>query len=72
MLSRIDNLREVPAAVRFLSCEPLIGSLAGIDLADVHWVIVGGESGPYARTDEIGWVREIFRACRKQDVAILL
>src|SRR5437588_3159777 len=42
VLSRIDDLREVPAAVRFLSCEPLIGSLAGIDLSDIHWVIVVG------------------------------
>lgn len=68
VLSRVDDLREVPAAVRFLSCEPLIGSLAGIDLTDIHWVIVGGESGPYARPMQIEWVREIFRACRKQNV----
>jgi protein gp37 len=68
VLSRIDDLRKVPAAVRFLSCEPLIGSLAGIDLTDIHWVIVGGESGPFARPMEIEWVREIFRACRKQNV----
>jgi protein gp37 len=68
VLSRIDDLRHVPAAIRFLSCEPLIGSLAQIDLTDIHWVIVGGESGPFARPMEIEWVREIFRACRKADV----
>ena len=65
---RIDDLRRVPAAVRFLSCEPLIGSLAGIDLDGIHWIIVGGESGPHARTMNIQWVREIFRECRKQKV----
>jgi protein gp37 len=68
VLSRVDHLRHVPAAVRFLSCEPLIGSLAGIDLTGVHWVIVGGESGFGARPMKIEWVREIFRACRKNDI----
>lgn len=65
---RIDDLRKVPAAVRFLSCEPLIGSLAEINLHEIHWVIVGGESGPHSRSMNIQWVREIFRACRKQKV----
>ena len=65
---RVDDLRAVPASVRFLSCEPLIGSLAGIDLNAIHWVIVGGESGPHSRAMESVWVREIFRACRKQKV----
>jgi protein gp37 len=68
VLSRIDDLRKVRAAIRFLSCEPLIGSLARIDLTDIHWVIVGGESGWGARPMKIEWVREIFRACRKQKV----
>ncbi|MFL6301389.1 MAG: DUF5131 family protein [Terriglobales bacterium] len=67
-LNRVDDLREVPAAVRFLSCEPLIGSLAGINLHGIHWVIVGGESGPRARPMKIVWVREIYRACRRQNV----
>ena len=65
---RIDDLRKVPAAVRFLSCEPLIGSLTDINLHGIHWVIVGGESGPHSRSMNIQWVREIFRACRKQKV----
>jgi protein gp37 len=68
VLSRIDDLRRVPAKIRFLSCEPLIGSLAGIDLTNIHWVIVGGESGPFARPMKIEWVREIFRVCRKAEV----
>src|SRR6266480_4890476 len=68
VLNRTDDLRRVPAAVRFLSCEPLIGSLAEIDLNGIHWVIVGGESGFGARPMKIQWVREIFRACRKQEV----
>jgi protein gp37 len=65
---RIDDLRKVAAAIRFLSCEPLIGSLRGIDLTGIHWVIVGGESGIGARPMDIQWVREIFRACRQGDV----
>jgi protein gp37 len=68
VLSRVDDLRGVPAAIRFLSCEPLIGSLRGIDLQGIHWVIVGGESGPGARPMQIEWVREIFRACRAEKV----
>ena len=68
VLSRVDDLRIVPAAIRFLSCEPLIGSLSGLDLTDIQWVIVGGESGFGAREMKIDWVREIFRACRKANV----
>jgi len=68
VLSRVNDLRRVPAEIRFLSCEPLIGSLAGIDLTNIHWVIVGGESGFGARPMKIEWVREIFRACRSADV----
>lgn len=68
VLWRIDDLRKVPAVVRFLSCEPLIGPLNGLDLTDIHWVIVGGESGPRARPMKVEWVSNIFRACRKGDV----
>lgn len=63
-LPRIDHLRRVPAAVRFLSCEPLLGSLAGIDLEGIGWVITGGESGPNARPLDAKWVREIRDACQ--------
>lgn len=61
-LWRVDRLREVPATVRFLSLEPLLGPLPSLDLRGVHWVIVGGESGPRARPMKPQWVRDI-RAC---------
>ena len=67
-LWRIDRLREVPATVRFLSLEPLLGPLPSLSLDGIHWVIVGGESGPGARPMEASWVREIRRACRRDDV----
>ena len=63
-VSRIHDLAHVPAAVRFLSCEPLIAPLPSLPLNDVHWVIVGGESGPGARPMHEQWVEEIFRQCR--------
>jgi protein gp37 len=59
VLDRLDHLRETPAAVRFVSFEPLIGSVAGGDLRDIHWAIVGGESGPRARPMLEDWVDEI-------------
>ncbi|MBI0533060.1 DUF5131 family protein [Sphingomonas sp. TX0522] len=59
VLGRIDDLRETPAAVRFLSFEPLIGSVAGADLTDIDWAIVGGESGPRSRPMPERWVEEI-------------
>ena len=65
---RADNLRAVPATVRFLSCEPLLSSLGELDLSDIHWVIVGGESGPGARPMETEWVKEIRDCCLNQDV----
>jgi protein gp37 len=67
-LWRADHLREVPAAVRFLSLEPLLEPVGTIDLSDIHWVIVGGESGPGARPMEAKWVREIRKQCRADDV----
>ncbi|UXA11150.1 phage Gp37/Gp68 family protein [Mycobacterium sp. SMC-8] len=67
-LSRVDHLREVPAAVRFLSCEPLIGPLGGIDLTGIGWVIAGGESGPRHRPMELSWARDIRDACRTEGV----
>jgi protein gp37 len=57
VLDRVDDLRAVPAVVRFLSCEPLLGPLDGLDLTDIHWVIAGGESGRDARPVDAGWVR---------------
>lgn len=58
-LPRIDLLRESPAAVRFLSIEPLLEDLGEIDLTGIDWVIVGGESGPGARPMRVEWVRSI-------------
>lgn len=67
-LKRVDDLRRVPAAVRFLSCEPLLGPLPSLTLTDVGWVIVGGESGPGARPMKEEWVQEILGKCRASDV----
>ena len=67
-LGRIDDVRKVPSAVRFLSCEPLIGPLDRIDLTDIHWVIVGGESGPKSRPMKENWVRSIKQQCADQSV----
>ncbi|GAA5033727.1 DUF5131 family protein [Actinopolymorpha pittospori] len=65
---RVDHLRRVPAAVRFLSCEPLLGSLDGLDLADIDWVIAGGESGHGYRPMDIRWARDIRDACLSASV----
>jgi protein gp37 len=65
--TRIDDLRTVPAAIRFLSCEPLLGPL-DLDLTDIHWVIVGGESGHRARRMDPDWARGIRRQCQKDGV----
>ena len=68
-LSRLRHLRETNAAVRFVSFEPLLGPIGNVDLADIHWVIAGGESGPGARPVRIDWLREIRDACQSQRVA---
>ncbi|MBI4028009.1 MAG: phage Gp37/Gp68 family protein [Verrucomicrobia bacterium] len=68
VIHRVGDLQAVPAAVRFLSCEPLIGPLHELSLAGIHWVIVGGESGPGARPMKIEWIRSIFRQCRAAKV----
>lgn len=67
--SRVVHLRQSPAAVRFLSVEPLIGPLGLLDLTGIHWVIAGGESGPGARPMAIDWAREIRDQCFTQGVA---
>ncbi len=64
VLGRMRDLQRVPAAVRFLSLEPLIGPLDALPLDGIHWVIVGGESGPRARPMRKEWVTSIFRQCR--------
>jgi protein gp37 len=69
VLDRLDDLRATRAAVRFVSFEPLIGSVAGADLADIHWAIVGGESGPRARPMLEDWVDEVYDACEEAGAA---
>ena len=65
---RVDDLRQVPAAVRFLSCEPLLGSLDGINLMNIGWVIAGGESGANNRPMQLAWARSIRDACQEAEV----
>jgi protein gp37 len=67
---RIDALRDVPAHIRFLSVEPLIGPLGPVDLAGIHWVIVGGESGPHARPMKPEWAFEARDQCIAQRVPL--
>lgn len=69
VIKRVEHLAAVPAQVRFLSCEPLIGPLHDIPLAGIDWVIVGGESGPMARPMEEAWVEDIRDQCGRQRVA---
>lgn len=66
---RIAELRGVGASIRFLSVEPLLEDVGKLDLTDIHWVIVGGESGPKARPMRPQWVESIQRQCQEQDVA---
>ena len=68
-LPRIDHLRHAPAAVRFLSVEPLLEDLGEIDLSGIHWVIVGGESGRGARPLAADWVRSIRDRCAAAGVS---
>jgi protein gp37 len=67
-LSRIEDLRSSSAKVKFLSIEPLLEDLGEIDLSGIHWVIVGGESGPGARALDPSWVKRILRQCRRYNV----
>ncbi len=66
--NRVEDLRAVEAAVRFLSCEPLLGSLKSLDLREIQWVIVGGESGPGARQMKVEWVKELRTNCRARRI----
>ncbi len=67
--SRIRHVSDMAAGIRFLSLEPLIGPVGELDLTGIHWVIVGGESGPKARPIEEQWVRDIRDQCVDADVA---
>lgn len=65
---RIRDLRSVPAHIRFLSVEPLIGPIPRLPLREIHWVIVGGESGPNSRSMDPNWVRQIRDRCIQRNV----
>jgi protein gp37 len=69
VLDRLDHLRRVPASIRFVSFEPLIGSVARASLRGIHWAIVGGESGPRSRYMDPAWVDEIEVMCRAAGAA---
>jgi protein gp37 len=68
-LHRIDLLRHTPASIRFVSFEPLLAPIIDPDLTDIHWAIVGGESGPRAREVRSAWVEELRDSCHRQGVA---
>ena len=67
-ISRIYSLQKIPAQIRFISCEPLLGPLPNLPLEKIHWVIVGGESGPKARPMEKEWVENIRAQCEKASI----
>ena len=67
-VGRINDLRQTGARVKFLSLEPLLGPMPRLDLADIDWVIVGGESGPHARPMDPNWARDLREQCRRADV----
>lgn len=67
VIFRVKQLRSLPVRVRFLSCEPLLGELT-VELTGIHWVIVGGESGPQHRPLELDWVRSLRDQCLVADV----
>lgn len=69
VVDRIDQLREIPAAIRFISFEPLIGAVGAVDLSGIDWAIVGGESGKNARPIQEAWVDEIHDQCKDQNTA---
>lgn len=67
-IHRIENLKKSSAAVKFLSCEPILGPLSSINLNKIDWVIVGGESGPKARPVKKEWIIDIRNLCNKSNV----
>lgn len=69
VLDRIDSLRDIPASIRFISFEPLINSVAGVDLKNIDWAIVGGESGRSARPIKEEWIDEIYEQCLTSETA---
>lgn len=72
VLQRIKDLQSTPAKIKFLSCEPLIGPLERLVLRGIHWVIVGGESGPRARRMDPLWAASVLRQCKAAGVAFFM
>jgi protein gp37 len=70
--TRIDHLRSTPAAVRFLSCEPLLEDLGELDLRGISWVIIGGESGHGARPCDRRWIYNLIRQCKEANVPVFV
>jgi protein gp37 len=69
VLDRINELQAIPDFIRFISFEPLIGAVGAVDLTDIDWAIVGGESGPRARPMQLDWVQQIGDQCRAYGTA---
>lgn len=69
VLERVKSLQATPSPVRFLSCEPLLGPLPDLPLDGIHWVILGGESGPKSRPMDIAWARDIRDQCLEAGIA---
>jgi protein gp37 len=69
---RAGGLRQVPAAVRFLSCEPLLGDLPSLSLDGIHWVIIGGESGTGARPMMLAWAWRLIRECEDREIPVFV
>ena len=69
VINRIESLATIEGMTLFISFEPLIGAIGNVDLAKIHWAIVGGESGPRSRPIQSEWVDEIHALCRRDDVA---
>jgi protein gp37 len=70
--TRIDQLKKTPAALRFLSLEPLLEDLGELDLRDIGWVIVGGASGPGSWPCNIAWIRSVVRQCKAAQVPVFV
>ena len=68
-IPRIDDLRMIVATIRFISAEPLLEDLGELDLTSIHWLIVGGESGPRARPMQTEWVDNIYRQCKRTNTS---
>lgn len=71
-VSRIDELRKTPASVRWVSFEPLLADIGHIDLTDIHWIVIGGESGNGARKCDVQWIRKLVHCATEQSVAVFV